>query len=271
MICDGVQMKTEHMAHQIVLMPNLLSLYSENGGVNAAASQMAEMQKLGFLATFSQLPCVPFRAMPRGVVPKKGTEELRGIGDQGQPRKSLLTRRSNEPVVPLNELSREGDWSHQNMDSLETASHNSAVLLALADLNGESMVDMAFDFSKFFHQLFYYALMLWQMGAIVPRRGRDGGTEDVLDFALEYVMTMGATPSSQVAQRFANAIAAAIYKRMNALEASRWLDPRARHELTAAARDALAQRAELPPTCATARRRPSTTSSSTATTRGSPA
>ena len=151
MICDGVQMKTEHMAHQIVLMPNLLSLYSENGGVNAAASQMAEMQKLGFLATFSQLPCVPFRAMPRGVVPKKGTEELRGIGDQGQPRKSLLTRRSNEPVVPLNELSREGDWSHQNMDSLETASHNSAVLLALADLNGESMVDMAFDFSKFFH------------------------------------------------------------------------------------------------------------------------
>ena len=249
MICDGVQMKTEHMAHQIVLMPNLLSLYSENGGVNAAASQMAEMQKLGFLATFSQLPCVPFRAMPRGVVPKKGTEELRGIGDQGQPRKSLLTRRSNEPVVPLNELSREGDWSHQNMDSLETASHNSAVLLALADLNGESMVDMAFDFSKFFHQLFYYALMLWQMGAIVPRRGRDGGTEDVLDFALEYVMTMGATPSSQVAQRFANAIAAAIYKRMNALEASRWLDPRARHELTAAARDALAQRAKLPPTC----------------------
>ena len=75
MICDGVQMKTGHMAHQIVLMPNLLSLYSEDGGVNAAASQVAEMQKLGFLATFSQLPGVPFRAMPRGVVPKKGTEE----------------------------------------------------------------------------------------------------------------------------------------------------------------------------------------------------
>ena len=249
MICDGVQMKTEHMAHQIVLMPNLLSLYSENGGVKAAAGQMAEMQKLGFLATFSQLPCVPFRAMPRGVVPKKGTDELRGIGDQGQPRKSLLTRRTSEPVVPLNELSREGEWSHQNMDSLETASHNSAVLLALADLNGESMVDMAFDFSKFFHQLFYYALLLWQMGAIVPRRGGDDGNEDVLDFALEYVMTMGATPSSQVAQRFANAIAAAICRRMNALEASRWRDPRLQHELSTSARNALALRAKLPPTC----------------------
>ena len=210
MLLHGVQMKTDGLAHQIVLMPNLLSLYSEHGGVDAAAAQMADMRSHGFLGVFTALPCVPLRVMPRGMVAKKGTTELRGIGDQGQPRKSLLTRRTNEPVVPLNELSREGEWSHQHMDSLETASHNSAVLLALADLNGESMVDMAFDFSKFFHQLFYYALLLWQMGAIVPRRGGDDGNEDVLDFALEYVMTMGATPSSQVAQRFANAIAAAM-------------------------------------------------------------
>ena len=249
MLCHGVQMKTDSMAHQIVLMPNLLSLYSENGGVAAATAQMSEMQKLGFLELFEHLPCVPFRAMPRGVVPKKGTEELRGIGDQGQPRKSLRTRRSGEPVVPLNELSREGEWSHQYMDSLETASHNSAVLLALADLNGESMVDLAFDFSKFFHQLFYDALMLWQMGAIIPRHKGSSDEGDALDFALEYVMTMGATPSSQVAQRFANAIAAAICRRMNALEAARWRDPRLPHELTAQAHEALATRAELPHTC----------------------
>ena len=248
MICNGVQMKTDAMPPQIVLMPNLLSLYSENGGVAAAAAQMAEMEKLGFLAFFDHLPCIPFRAMPRGVVPKKGTEELRGIGDQGQPRKRLCTRRSGEPVTPLNVMSREGEWSHQDMDSLETAAHNSAVLQSLADLNGEAVVDMAFDFSKFFHQLFYYVLMLWQMGAIVPRQTAPGQS-DALDFALEYVMTMGATPSSQVAQRFANAITAAVYRRMHAIEETRWREPSLAHELTDAARSALAERAQLPPNC----------------------
>ncbi len=44
------------------------SMYAENGGVSAAADQMAGMQKLGFLELFRSLPCVPFRAMPRGVV-----------------------------------------------------------------------------------------------------------------------------------------------------------------------------------------------------------
>ena len=255
MICDGVRMKTEDMAHQIVLMPNLLSMYAENGGVAAASDQMAGMQDLGFLEFFSFLPCVPFRAMPRGVVPKKGTDELRGIGDQGQPRKQLLTRRSHEEVVPLNVLSRGGDWHHQDMDSLETAAHNSAILQALGDLNGEPAVDLAFDFSKFFHQLFYYVLMLWQMGAIVPRKHDSaavtslGHDVDALDFALEYVMTMGATPSSQVAQRFSNAITMAIYKRMNALEASRWRDPRLPKELTATARAALDLRGQLEPSC----------------------
>ena len=246
MITHGVRMQTESMAHQIVLMPNLLSMYAENGGVNAAADQMAGMQKLGFLELFRSLPCVPFRAMPRGVVPKKGTDELRGIGDQGQPRKRLLTLRSGEPVTSLNELSREGSWSHQNMDSLESAAHNSAVLQAWGDLNGEATIDMAFDFSKFFHQLFYHALLLWQMGAIVPRGSAAG---DALDFALEYVMTMGATPSSQVAQRFSNAITLAVYKRMLAQESARQQDPNLPDELTADARAVLEQRARLPPTC----------------------
>ena len=254
MIRHGVQMQTNDMAHQIVLMPNLLSMYAENGGVSAASDQMAGMQSLGFLEFFESLPCVPFRAMPRGVVPKKGTDELRGIGDQGQPRKRLCTQRSGETVTPLNELSRKGTWSHQDMDSLETAAHNSAILQVLGDLNGEPAVDMAFDFSKFFHQLFYYALMLWQMGAIVPRKrdpasASNAGAGDALDFALEYVMTMGATPSSQVAQRFSNAITLAIYKRMNALEAARWRDPRLPNELTAAARAALERRAQLQPSC----------------------
>ena len=62
---------------------------------------MADMRAHGFLGVFTALPCVPLRVMPRGMVAKKGTTELRGIGDQGQPRKRLRTRRSQEEVVPL--------------------------------------------------------------------------------------------------------------------------------------------------------------------------
>tara|TARA_B100000795_G_scaffold88180_1_gene64127 strand:+ start:900 stop:1568 length:669 start_codon:yes stop_codon:yes gene_type:complete len=84
------------------------------------------------------------------------------------------------------------------------------------------------------------------MGAIVPRGSAAG---DALDFALEYVMTMGATPSSQVAQRFSNAITLAVYKRMLAQESARQQDPELPNELTAEARAVLEQRARLPPTC----------------------
>ena len=204
------------------------------------------MSAHGFLGIFTALPCVPLRVMPRGMVAKKGTTELRGIGDQGQPRKRLRTRRSREEVVPLNTLSREGDWHHQNMDSLESAAHNAAVAQALGDLNGEACIEMAFDFSKYFHRLFYHALLLWQMGALIPRAGEHRGA---LDIALEYVLTMGATPSSQVAQRFSNAMLQAVYRRFNAEERRREGDPALAHELTAATRAALALRAELPPTC----------------------
>ena len=59
-------MKTEGLEHQIVLMPNLLSLYGANGGIEAAAEQMADMVEQGFMGIFAHLPCVPFRAAPRG-------------------------------------------------------------------------------------------------------------------------------------------------------------------------------------------------------------
>ena len=50
------------------------------------------MVRLGFIAVFDDLPSVPYRVIPRGVVPKAGTDELRGIADQGAPRKPLYTR-----------------------------------------------------------------------------------------------------------------------------------------------------------------------------------
>ena len=79
------------LKNQIVLQANLLSLYRE-GGVDAAAAQADDMVRQGFIAVFDDLPSVPYRVIPRGVVPKAGTDELRGIADQGAPRKPLYTK-----------------------------------------------------------------------------------------------------------------------------------------------------------------------------------
>ena len=134
------------LAHQIVLQPNLLSLYRE-GGIDAAAAQMDDMVRAGFIAVFDDLPSVPYRVTPRGVVPKAGTDELRGIGDQGAPRKPLRTERSGELVEALNAKCRDADWSHEDKDGLQHAAHNGAVLQAFGDMLQEFVFSIALDMS----------------------------------------------------------------------------------------------------------------------------
>ena len=246
MLLHGVQMKTEGLAHQIVLMPNLLSLYTSNGGVDAAADQFDDMARDGFLGLFSCIPSVPFRACPRGEVAKKGTAELRGICDQGSPRKRLRTSDAgDEAVVPLNDESSRADWPRQGMDGLEGAALNGAIVQELADLNGETCIELAFDYSKYFWRFFMNVLSLWQHGCIVP--GKDDSI--LLRMALEYVMTMGAFASSAIAQRFSSAVLQLIYKIMHAQEAARWADPELTDELTPACRAALVARGKLTPSC----------------------
>ena len=243
MIASGVRFKCDGLAHQIVLMPNLLSLY-QGAGIAAAAEQMNDMRDEGWLGLFGdELPSVPFRCVPRGEVAKRGTAELRGIADQGQPRKHLSTRFSNEPVSSLNSEARLGDWDHESKDTIEGACHNASIVQGLADLNGESVISIALDWSKFFHRLFYNAYELWQTGALVP----DAKNNSLLAFALEYVLTMGATPSSQIAQRFATAMTAKLCAIFDAEEAARWADPSLASELNEATRAALARRAQLGP------------------------
>ena len=246
MLMHGIQMKTDGLEHQVVLMPNLLSMYSANGGVDAAAEQMDDMVNSGFLGVFSSLPCVPFRCVPRGEVPKKGTTELRGVVDQGQPRKRLRTQDAgDEPVRALNDVSRDADWPAQGMDSLESAALNGAIVQELGDRNGETCIEIALDYSKYFWRFFMDALALWQLGCLVPSKDHS----PALRLALEYVMTMGAYPSSAVAQRFSNALIAKIYEAMHAEEAARWADPNLPNELTPACRAALEARRGLPATC----------------------
>ena len=225
------------LEHQIVLMPNLLSLYRD-GGVGAAAAQADDMVRLGFIAVFDDLPSVPYRVIPRGVVPKAGTDELRGIADQGAPRKPLHTRRKGadhpppgDAVEALNDKCRaDPSWDHEDKDTLSSAAFNGAILQALADITGEVTIELALDMSKWFHRMFYSALDLWTTGAVIPSDASSG-----LRLAIEMAMTMGATPASQIAQRFANAMVQKVCIEMDKLEtaarATEPLSPELQHAL----------------------------------------
>jgi len=241
MLQSGVEFKCD-LPHQIVLMPNLLSLYLDSG-IDAAAAQMGDMAAAGWLGIFGQtLPCIPFRCIPRGEVHKKGVAELRGIADHGNPRKRLRTQRSGEEVPALNDVARLGDWHHEDKDDVQAAVLNGLIVQALADLNNEPVIDIALDWSKWYHRLWYHALELWQMGALVPDIGNGGA----LAFAIEYVMTMGARPASQIAQRLATTMVAKLCEEFDRMERERWQRPD--HDgLSAEARAALDARELLRP------------------------
>ena len=248
---------------QIVLMPNLLSLY-QDGGVGAAAAQADDMVRQGFIAVFEDLPSVPYRVIPRGVVPKAGTDELRGIADQGAPRKPLpvhRARRASGPshrqeahrvrwadqpsdpryestgpagaerplVEALNDKCRAGDWGHEDKDTLEHAASNGAILQQMADYTGEVTIQIALDMSKWFHRMYYDATDLWTTGAVIPSEATGS-----IKLAIEMAMTMGATPASQIAQRFANALIQQVCIAMDALEKEARVTSPLAHEVQAA-------------------------------------
>ena len=121
------------LAPQIVLTPNLFSLY-ELGGARAAQMQVADMVANDWIGVFADIPSVPLRVISRGEVAKNGTDELRGIVDQGQPRKPLSTV-DGEPVEALNPKTKLADWSHEDKDTLENAAFNGCIVDALLRLD----------------------------------------------------------------------------------------------------------------------------------------
>ena len=227
-LCDfvvhGVRFHA-NLAHDvaILLCPNLLSMY-EGGGVAKAAEQAADMIKHGFITTFNDIPCCPFRIVPRGVVAKAGTTELRGVMDQGAPRKPTYTEDTDVLVTSLNDVCRAGGWAHEYKDDIESAAHNGAILQAMADACGEAVLELSADFSKFFHRLYYHILDLFQGGALIPDQ-----VTGLLRIAIEGAMSMGSTPSSQIAQRLGCALIQALYKHMDIAEAEAEANELAQH------------------------------------------
>ena len=97
--------------------------------------------------------------------------------------------------------------------------HNASVMRHIADLIGEPVFALAWDFSKYFHQLFFRPDELWRMGSLLPTEGEGGLASELVSIHTEMVMSMGLTPSSEIAQRLANALMQVFSAKLRAAEA----------------------------------------------------
>ena len=191
---------------QIVIMPNLLSIYDGQSGINEAARAVTELTAFGWWQQHDFIPFAPWRCAPRGAVPRKDGGVARGIVDHGAPRTPLFTQPAQEPVQSLNQACREARERREVKPRFSDLAHNASILLHIADAMQEPVFTIAFDFSKYFHQLQFRADELWRMGSLLPMATDEGTAAELLSIHTEMVMAMGLTPSSEIAQRLGNAL-----------------------------------------------------------------
>ena len=208
---------------QIVIMPNLLSLYDGSSGITEAARTVSELTGMGWWQQHDFIPFAPWRCAPRGAVPRKDGGAARGIVDQGAPRTDVRTRPEQEHVTSLNEACRRGRERREVKPRFADLAHNASVLLHIADSIGEPTFTVAFDFSKYFHQLWFQSAELWRMGSLLPLADADGAASDLISIHTEMVMSMGLTPSSEIAQRLGNMLMQVFSSRLRAAEAKHGL------------------------------------------------
>ena len=218
MLCFGVCLHVA-LPPQIVIMPNLLSLYDGESGIDAAARSVTELSRLGWWQQHDFIPFAPWRCAPRGAVPRKDGGEARGIVDHGAPRDELQTRDEQERVPSLNEACRDARVRREVKPRFGDLACSSSILLHLGDKCNEPVFVLAFDFAKFFHQLWFRPEELHRMGALLPMADGQGRASSDLSIHTELVMAMGLTPSSEIAQRLANILMQEFSKRMAAEEA----------------------------------------------------
>ena len=68
MLTGGARIKAQ-LQHQIVIMPSLLSLYTDVGA-DAVADEIAALEERSWYGATDFIPFAPWRASPRGAVPR---------------------------------------------------------------------------------------------------------------------------------------------------------------------------------------------------------
>ena len=155
MVRHGVVIKAQ-LEPQIVICPNLLSLY-DGVGIDAVAEEMEALRERGWYGTTCFIPFAPWRSSPRGAVPRPNGGPPRGVGDMGAPHTDLLDS-DGTPVVSVNVGTACGRrqqrlaglttarWHPEDKPALADAAVGGAILRVPADLSGQSVISIAFDF-----------------------------------------------------------------------------------------------------------------------------
>ena len=97
-------------------------------GIDAATDALQDLIGRGWYAAHDFIPFAPWRAAPRGAVPRKDGGPARGIVDHGAPRTPLETVPEGEEVKSVNAASKEVPRPHEDKPTLGDAAQNGAVL-----------------------------------------------------------------------------------------------------------------------------------------------
>ena len=203
------------------------------------------------------VPSMPFGSSPEGGVKKKGTTDPRVINAMGWPPDALRFTAppgDESPQAVFHSINvtsggmmggdpqaHEGDYMcKESKASIAEAVNNTCVIGRGCELGGLIMFELSFDFEKWFHQFYYWWREVHRMGGILPDLGADGSLLRRLVAVLNWVMAMGWTWASGIAQRMGNLIVREFLVRLDVVERAH------RHEENAATVAWLDARASIP-------------------------
>ena len=221
----GVQYR-DTLPLQTMMAANLGSLQETVGGVDAVIDALDGMRrKHGWLAQSRDWRplIIPCRHIPTGAADRKvdplvpAAPEPRPIGDNGHPHgpptQEVLTEGAREPVESLNVSAgpmrhAEGALFPKWWTERKATAQHAAIILAIlghmAHLLDTIVFLLAFDFSKFFHQLVLCGSEIWKTGRILPERLAAGGVSRDMVALVELVLAMGVSPASNICQELAD-------------------------------------------------------------------
>lgn len=200
----GVMSDTSHMPRKFRVVAPLHSL--RNGFVEVE-KDLDRLSSLNYVRKHKKRPFVPYYTNAQGARAKKGTTKQRRISDAGLPYEETL----DEDGEAATSLNTEAKWDQDGNDKLpkeiktqpSDVLNDMAILRYICDLLQWTLYLWTDDLADFFLQLSMHPSELWRLNFLFPTRS---GTE-TLKYVNELVMGFGYTYASNIAQRFANAIA----------------------------------------------------------------
>ena len=200
----GVLSDTGHMPRKFRVVAPLHSL---RNGFTEVEKDLDRLSSLNYIRKHARRPFIPYYTNAQGARAKRGTTKQRRISDAGLPYEETV----DEDGEAATSLNAEAKWDQDGNDKLpkeikmqpSDVLNDMAILRYICDLLHWTLFLWTDDLADFFLQLSMHPSELWRLNFLFPTKS---GTE-ALNYVNELVMGFGYTYASNIAQRFANAIA----------------------------------------------------------------